>query len=575
MSTIPISSIVSVTPGVLAAGGSALDLSGLVLTTNTRVPVGAVQSFASAAAVNAFFGATSKEASIAGVYFSGYDNSTVKPGAILFAQYPTSPVAAYLRGGSVSALTLAQLQALSGAISVTVDGYARVGGVVSLSAATSFSSAAGIVAAALNASPATLASFTGSIAGSTLSVTSVSSGALAVGQSINGSGVAAATVVTGLLSGTGSTGTYQVSGTQSVGSEALTSQPANVSVSYDSVSGAFVVTSGVTGAASTVAYATGTLASSLDLTAATGAVLSQGAAAAVPGAFMSGVVAVTQNWASFMTAFDPDGGVGSAQKLLFSQWTSQEDDRYVYVAWDTDPNPTTTVPATSSLGYQVAQAGYSGTCLVWEPSDDLLAPFVMGAVASVNFGQPGGRVTFAFLSQAGLVAGVMNQQVAANLKANGYNYYGAYATANQQFEFLYPGTVSGPFTWLDSYINQVWLNNNFQLDLTQLLKTAGSVPYNAAGAAMIEASLNDTIAQGLSFGAYRAGVALTAAQVANVNAAAGNTTAAQTLQNQGWYLKVGTASPAVRQARGSPPMTFWYVDGESIQSINLSSIVLQ
>jgi hypothetical protein len=34
------------------------------------------------------------------------------------------------------------------------------------------------------------------------------------------------------------------------------------------------------------------------------------------------------------------------------------------------------------------------------------------------------------------------------------------------------------------------------------------------------------------------------------------------------------ASPQVRQARGSPPITFWYMDGESVQRINIASIDL-
>ena len=149
MSTIPASIDVNVTPSVIAAGGSALDLNGLLLTTSTRVPIGAVQSFASPDDVENFFGGTSAEASKAAVYFAGFDNSNVKPGAILFAQYPAQAVAAYVRGGDVSALTVAELQAIHGQLSVTVDGVAK-GGNVDLSGATSFSSAAQIIQTDLN-----------------------------------------------------------------------------------------------------------------------------------------------------------------------------------------------------------------------------------------------------------------------------------------------------------------------------------------------------------------------------------------------------------------------------------------
>ncbi len=78
--SIPASEIVQVVPGVIGAGGSALDLNGLILTTDTAVPVGTVQSFATARDVERFFGATSTEATLAGIYFNGFDNSTRKPG---------------------------------------------------------------------------------------------------------------------------------------------------------------------------------------------------------------------------------------------------------------------------------------------------------------------------------------------------------------------------------------------------------------------------------------------------------------------------------------------------------------
>jgi hypothetical protein len=94
MSTIPASIDVNVTPSVISAGGSALDLNGLFLTTSTRIPIGTVQSFASADEVESFFGGSSPEVAKATVYFAGFDNSDVKPGAIFFAQYPAAGVPA-------------------------------------------------------------------------------------------------------------------------------------------------------------------------------------------------------------------------------------------------------------------------------------------------------------------------------------------------------------------------------------------------------------------------------------------------------------------------------------------------
>ncbi len=65
---------------------------------------------------------------------------------------------------------------------------------------------------------------TGSIAGTTLTVTGVTSGTLFPGQPISGSGVTAGTYIVGQLTGaTGGTGTYTVSASQTASSTTITS----------------------------------------------------------------------------------------------------------------------------------------------------------------------------------------------------------------------------------------------------------------------------------------------------------------------------------------------------------------
>lgn len=573
--TIPASAIVSVEPNVLAAGGSALDLNGLFLTTNAQVPLGSVQTFPDAAGVSDYFGASSTEKTMADIYFAGFDGSTAKPGAMLFAQYNTAAVGAYLRGAELT-LTLAQVQALNLALSVTIDSVVK-SATINLSAATSLSNAGSLIGLALGIHGPQVASVTGAISTTTLTVSAVGSGTLAVGSVLTGTGVTAGTYITALGSGTGGTGTYTVSASQTAGSTTITGFAPGCT--YDSVSGAFVIVSGTTGASSTITYGSGALATSLSLTAATGAVLSQGAITAVPGTFMDALILVTQDWASFMTMFNPDAS-GNANKLLFAAWTSAQNERYAFVCWDNDPLPALSAPA-SCLGALIEAASYSGTCLIGEDAADAsdtnltnVAAFVCGYVAALDFERLNGRATAAFRAQDGIIATVTNETSAANLIANGYNFYGAYATANQGFTFFYDGQVSGDFNWLDSYVNQIWLNNSFQLALMELLTNALSIPYNPAGYARIEASLNDPIAAGLNFGAIDPGVTLSSAQIAAVNSAAG-IDVASTLSTRGWALVIQDASPTVRAARGSPPTTFFYVDGGAIQQINLESVAVQ
>lgn len=645
--TIPASALVAVNPSVLSAGGTALALLGLILTTSTRVPIGEVLSFPNdGISVSNFFGASAPEVDTADVYFNGFNNSAKKPSAILFTQYNAAAVAAYLRGGKISGLTLTQLKAIAGTLTVTMDGYPHTAGSLDLSAATSFSSAASIIQTALDASEPTeasvtgaiaaeAASFTASIAGNVMDVTVVASGTLvpgsviagtgvtagtqitsqlsgtpggigtyavsvaqvvnseaitssygqltvsavgsgsvAVGQTVTGSGVTAGTKITALGTGSGGTGTYFVQTSQTVGSESLTLTASALTVAYDSVSGAFIITSGITGPASSVDFATGSTAASLFLTQVTGAVLSQGAAATTPGAFMDQITQLTQNWATFMTQSDPDGGSGNAQKQAFAAWVNDQNDRWMYVAADTDITPTESDDATTSLGNILAAANSSGTCCVYDPNAQNIAAFVCGTAASIDFDAANGRITFAFRGQTGLVAGVTDETTAANLIANGYNFYGAYATAAQQFLEFQPGSVSGPFEWADTYVDQIWFNNALQLALMELLINSNSIPYNQFGYEQIKAACNDPINAALNAGVIRAGVVLSAAQIAEVNAAAG-VKISDVVQNQGWYLQVVDPGPIVRQARQSPVINLWYTDGGAVQQIVLASIAIQ
>jgi hypothetical protein len=64
----------------------------------------------------------------------------------------------------------------------------------------------------------TSAAVTGSIATTTLTVTVVGSGTLAVGQRITGTGITAETYITGLGTGTGGTGTYTINNSQTFAS---------------------------------------------------------------------------------------------------------------------------------------------------------------------------------------------------------------------------------------------------------------------------------------------------------------------------------------------------------------------
>jgi Protein of unknown function (DUF3383) len=362
--------------------------------------------------------------------------------------------------------------------------------------------------------------------------------------------------------------------------------------SYDALRGAFVITSSTTGASSAVAFpTTGTLATDLLLTAATGAILSAGAVAATPAGTMNAVVQATQNWATFSTVVDPDAGAEPATiKLAFAAWVSSQSpagkERFAYAGWDADPIPAAGTAA-SSFGAAVKNAGYNGVVPIWDIASAPSAPGVastyipgskafgwMGATASIDYTETQGRITFDFKNFPGAVADVVSDQVASNLIANGYNFYGTAGTANQQFTFFQPGSMPGAWVWADDYIDQIWLNNALQLALMVLLTSTKSIPYNNAGYALLRAACMDPINAAVNAGVIQAGVPLSAAQAQEVNLAAG-VKIDGVLSTQGWYLQILPASAIVRGNRQSPPMTLWYTDGGSVQQVTLASIDVQ
>jgi hypothetical protein len=571
--TIPASQVVSVTPSVISGGGSGLDLVGVMLTNSARMPTGTLLSFPTSTSVSSYFGPLSTEAALAATYFLGFNNSNIKPAALLYYAYPSANVGAWLRGATPPGGTaLTAIQAISGTLIVTVDGVVKTAASLNLSGVGSLSAAAQSIETGLGITGPSLGTITASIATTTLTVTVDASVVLAVGQKITGGGVAAGTYITAFVGGTGNTGTYTVSVSQTVSSASLTVNTA--AVTYDSIAAAFQVNSATTGASSTISYGTGTTALALGLSQAAGATTSQGQVAGVAATTMAAVIALGQNWVSFMTTFDPDGGSGNTQKLAFATWTNQQSNRYLYAAWDTDITATQ-ANNTTSLGAILQAGSYSGTACLYAPTLGATeAAFLMGSVASLDFSETNGRATMAFKSQDGITPDVTDATKATNLIANNYNFYGSYATANDQFQYLYPGQVSGQYDWIDSYVNQIWLNNALQLALLSLMTQVKALPYNRVGYDLVGAAMQDPIDAALNFGAIAPGVPLSNAQAAEVNTAAG-VKIDQVLGNVGYYRQVKAATAQVRSLRRTPPITLWYMDGGSIQQINIASVEVQ
>lgn len=351
-------------------------------------------------------------------------------------------------------------------------------------------------------------------------------------------------------------------------------------ITWDSLSSKFKITSYTTGASSTIAYATGTTAESLGLTA---GVLSQGSAVETATNAMAKIKSLSSNWATYTTAFEPS----NADAILFAQWNQTQNDNYLYVCSDSDPLAATQNPYASGIGALMAGYQFDGVLCVWASSNNgttpeapiYLSAMACGVAASLNWNTLNGRATLKFRQQPGLssyITTVTKQSEANALIANGYTYYGTYSARGlgNIYNILADGALAGSrFKWFDTYVGQIFLNSQLALSIFEGLLQVNLAPYTAAGDTLIRAWCADPIKQALNAGIIRSGVTLGSSQIAAIINAVGFDIT-KNLQTYGYYLYIGTATAQVRGNRQSPPLILYYTDGGAIQKITLNSIVI-
>jgi Protein of unknown function (DUF3383) len=495
MSTIPISQIVQINPGVVTAGGAASLLSGVVLTQDASVPPG--QPFTAFAATDAEdqFGPGTPEAIAGDNYFPGIVNGGQLPFNLIYARYALAATPAGSYGADLGALTLAELQALTGTLIVTTAAL-HTSSSIDLSAATSFATAATIMTAAFT-SP-------------------------------------------------------------------------DFAITYDTQRNRFLLLTTATGLSATSTDVSGTLAASVGLSQASGAYIqTAGTVADTPASAMARLVTQTANWGTFTHAW----AAVIDDRLAFAQWNSGENYQFLYVGWDTDAADLTPNNA-MSFGAQVFAAPYQGTLPCY--GTIATAAAYMGYAASINYQITNGRTTLAFRQfNAGTLAGVSDLSSANALLSNKYTYIGAYANAANNYTIAYNGKASGAFLWVDTYLDQIYLNRELQRAFFEAMLAYNSIPYNSDGYAELYQAGLDVIDAAVTSGIIRAGVTLSNSQAQIINTQAGRVIA-PVVQTRGWYLLIGDSAniAQARQNRTSPAATLWYTDGGSIQQLNVQSIAI-
>lgn len=335
---------------------------------------------------------------------------------------------------------------------------------------------------------------------------------------------------------------------------------------WDSNFKAFVITSGLNGLDSKITFATAG-STGTDISGALGldnGTISQGSGATTLTDTMAGCVNSNSNFWSFMPVWEET----SSEALELAGWCNSQGVRFMYAMVDTS-NAGLTANNQACLAYQVAE--YYGVCSLYNTK--ALGAMAMGIGGAIDPAQLNGRKTWAYKQQNGLAYTVNDETSAPVLLANGYNFYGNYATASNQYKLFQNGQISGNAKWLDTYYGQVFIKDGLQNAWINALMMNNTVPYNQAGYGVLRAAAMDTINTAVNAGFIREGVKLSESQKATVYQEAGLDISGA-LETQGWYLQILDPTTQVRAERGTPVVNFWYMDGGSVQRIQGTSTVL-
>lgn len=339
---------------------------------------------------------------------------------------------------------------------------------------------------------------------------------------------------------------------------------AGVALSWNPVLRAFTLTAGAAGSTVAIANLSGTIPDALGLT--SGAVVSAGADAQDYASCLDEVCETTQNFVTYSTIAEAD----RADALALAGWSNTQyaaGNQFLYVYWSDDA-VLKTADASETAAAAIRDAEYTGTAGVY--GDVRYPAFLMGVAASIDWDRIDGAITTAFKAQSGLTANVQVKDDAANLIANGMNFMGNYASRNDNFILFQNGQMFGQWSWIDTYLNATWLNNALQVQILSGLELAGRVPYTEAGYTRIRAWVQDVVDRALTNGVIDRGVRLSETQKTELINEAGKDISTD-LYNNGYVLQINDATAAVRQARISPSMSFWYTYGGSVHKINLPS----
>lgn len=339
----------------------------------------------------------------------------------------------------------------------------------------------------------------------------------------------------------------------------------SATVTYSSVAKAFTITAGTTGEQVAISYATGDVAEQMLLTEEAFAILSQGANAATYTETLDNLSNQTMNFVTYTTI---EGVSDTDDAKALAQWSNSQfnaGNQFLYV-WHTDD-----VGLTKGVGTNDALTAITGNVGCCAAFKDSKAAFIMGIAGSINWDAANSTLTFAYKSQSGLEFDVNDKPSADNLIANKVNFYGNYATRNDNFIFLQNGCMlDDNWKWIDTFLNSCWLNNALQVQILSGMQLTLRAPYGEVGYAMVNSWVSDVADRAKNNGVIDTGVNLSNTQITQLTREAGRDISTD-LYNNGYVFQILEPTAQIRQNRESPSANFWYTYAGAIHKLNIPS----
>lgn len=346
--------------------------------------------------------------------------------------------------------------------------------------------------------------------------------------------------------------------------------------SYDPVRNRFFeVNNSTSGASNTLGYSSsssGNLAALLQLTQATGAVISNG----------SDVQTLTENLDSLKGDFTDQfsiyfvdsfaGGTTPAKNLELAQWVSDQGDKFWSVIWSNEV-ALRSLTDTTSIWYLVNQAGINNCSIfdevLYNNSDRVSA--AAGIFASVDLTQPNSAITLAWKQQDGLLPSVTNTSVASILDTKGINYYGkvAFTGAALTQDFFYPGAISGKWTFVDNLVGAVWIAYQCQFQTADLFLSVGQVPIDPDGQGQVRSGLNVAMEGSKANGIIVTGLTFDNATSIEIKTTFGIDSIE--LTNNGYAILNTLPAAGLRKLRVSSPWYVLYTKGSAYQFLPINT----